>query len=292
MRRIYRSFIALASLFACLPLHVGHGAAGVRQNFPPWLMKLLTRYEHLFMRAIEYLAGRDWIYSREAPRKLVARLADLVMKVANGEVLTLDEARLMVRGAASLGITVAVGTCPCRRAGNRLSDVAPNNTDMVFGRWAEEYLVNYPGLYRRVDAEEALGLVEEFDRHGFLHQVYGFLGREGAAFVLCNCAPDVCIPLRAQKSRGFQSFRRGRALAVVDRGACVGTDECGACLSRCPFDARTVDGGKAAVVADACFGCGLCLSTCRGSATRLEAKKGAELVYARLLVEEGERLPA
>lgn len=262
------------------------------QNMPKWLMKIMSRNEHVAMRMINFLASREWIYKHEWLRKLVMKIGDKVMSIVNGEVLTLEEARNMVRGAFAGGIYVAAGTCPCRRAMNAFSDDVPCNSDVVFGRWGEEYMANYPGLYRELELDEVLALLEDCDRHGFLHQVYGYFMQEGAAFVLCNCAPDVCIPLRAQRRRGFQSFRKGRAEAKVDAGACLGIDECGACLSRCPFGARVADGGKAPVKEDACFGCGLCVSTCRGKATRLERKKGARLVYAKPLVEEGERLPA
>lgn len=272
---------AVARLF---PLHVGHGEPAIRQIVPRWLMRVFSRYEHLAMRTIDFLAEREWIYSNDFVRSQVMRVSKLVMKTINGEVLTLGEAREMVASAFEEGYVVAVGTCPCRRARDVLSDVKPNNTDMVFGKWAEEYLENYPGLYHRVGRQEALGLVEEFDRHGYLHQVYGFFTREGAAFVLCNCAPDICIPLQAQKRRGFQAFRKGRALAVVATESCLGFDECGACLGRCPFDARVAVGPTGEVDAGACFGCGLCVATCRGGATRLERKKGAQLIYARRLV--------
>ncbi len=270
---------------AATPAHVGHGQPAIQQKLPRWLMRLFSRYEHIVMRSIDYLATRDWIYANDSVRRWVTRLSELVMKTVNGEVLTLAEAREMVAGAFDEGILVAAGTCPCRRARNVISDSEPNNTDMVFGKWAAEYLENYPGLYQELGRQEALDLVEDFDRHGYLHQVYGFFSREGAAFVLCNCAPDICIPLQAQKRRGFQSFRKGRALAAVDEAACLGLDECGVCLTRCPFDARLAAGPKGAADADACFGCGVCVSTCRGSATRLERKPGAQLVYARRLVQ-------
>lgn len=38
---------------------------------------------------------------------------------------------------------------------------------MVFGKWAEEYMQNYPGLYHEVTVDEARDLIEEFDRRGF-----------------------------------------------------------------------------------------------------------------------------
>lgn len=284
LRLLRTVFLLPLAAAAAVPLHVGHGEQAIRQGVPRWFLRLFSRYEHQVMRVIDFLANSEPIYRFDLTRRLVMRLGELVMKAVNGEVLTLEEAREMVASAFDAGYVVAVGTCPCRRARNRISDCEPNNTDMVFGRWAEEYLANYPGLYYRPGREEALDLIEEFDRHGYLHQVYGFLSREGAAFVLCNCAPDICIPLQAQKRRGFQAFRKGRAVAVVDEGSCTGLEECGACLDRCPFDARMASGRAGRVDPEACFGCGLCVSTCRGAATSLARKDGARLIYAGRLV--------
>jgi ferredoxin len=287
-RSRFRALLELASMplaaMFVLPLHIGHGDQALDQHLPRFLMRILSRYEHLLMRSIDFLASRDFIYDHDFSRRLVMGLAEVIMNNINGEILTLAEGLEMVDSVAVAGYAVAVGTCPCRRARNEISDVLPNNTDMVFGQWAEEYLENYPGLYHRVSREEARALVEDFDRHGFLHQVYGFARKKGAAFVLCNCDPEVCIPLQAQKSRGFQSFRKGRSLAVVDPGACAGLAECGVCLARCPFDARVSTGTTGEVHAELCFGCGLCVATCRGGATTLQRKKGARLIHAGKLV--------
>ncbi len=284
VRHLLTLFSAPVIVARTLPAHVGHGQPELHQHLPRFMLRLMSRYEHLIMRSIDFLATRDWIYRYDPIRRFVEKTADLIMSTINGEVLTAGEAKEMIDSIIKGGYTVAVGTCPCRRARNELSDEVPNNTDMVFGRWAEGYIENYPGLYHEVTREEARELIDEFDRLGFLHQVYGFLKKEGVAFVVCNCDQEVCIPLNAQKLRGFQSFRKGRALASVDREACLGLEECGVCVSRCPFDARLSGGPSGAVDTDKCFGCGVCVVSCKGNATSLERKKGAQLAYARKLV--------
>lgn len=276
---------ALASAIArSAQAHVGHGAS-LKQTMPRFVMRFGSRYEHLIMRTIDFLTMRDWIYANPTLKRGIDWLSDKVMVLANGEVLSLEEALEMVASVDASGYTIAAGTCPCRRARNVISDTVPNNTDVVFGRWADTYLSTYPGLYTKVDGAEAGRLIEDFDRHGFVHQVYGFNRKEGAAYVMCNCDQSVCIPLLAQKKRGFEAFRRGRSVAVVDSAACLGVEDCGICIERCPFEARsTGEGGKSAPDEARCFGCGVCRITCRGKATRLERKKGAKLLYARAFV--------
>jgi ferredoxin len=272
---------AATILTGIMAAHVGHGAT-LKQDMPRIVMRFGSRYEHLIMRAINFLAMREWIYNKPAVKRRVDWLSEKVMGITNGEVLCLDEARELVASVIESGYTVATGTCPCRRARNEISDEVPNNTDMVLGRWADTYLETYPGLYHSIGAEEAGDLLEEFDRCGFIHQVYGFNEKQGAAYVLCNCDKDICIPLLAQKKRGFQAFRKGRSRAVIETGACMGVDECGACIARCPFEARSASAsGKASVDAEGCYGCGVCVVTCKGKATSLQMKKGAQLVYAR-----------
>ncbi len=284
MHYLRRAFLPLVVLLA-LPLHEGHGQELLRQRAPHFLLHIFSKYEHIIMRTIDYLASAAWIHDHAFTKRLVDTAGKGVISLINGEILDLEESRQMIESIAGAGYTIAVGTCPCRRARNEISDLVPNNTDMVFGRWAEEYLDNYPGLYARVSREEALELVDSFDRHGFVHQIYGWPIREGASFVLCNCAKEVCIPLQAQREKGYPAFRKGRSLAVVDTGACEGVDACGICITRCPFGARVASGGKAAVENDDCYGCGVCVATCRGQATRLERKPDAQLIFARNLVD-------
>lgn len=274
-------FLALAAL----PLHVDGHEELLKQDLNRLERRLLSRYEYLVMRTIDFLSSNRFLHGHRATKRLVDRLGDYVMAMVNGEVLTLEEAGEVVQAIFEAGYTVAIGTCPCRRARNQISDEVPNNTDMVLGPWADEYLGQYPGLYRRVELPEALELIDDFDRCGFIHQVYGFKSEVGAFTVLCNCAPDVCVPLQAQKLHGYQAFKKGRARARVDEGACAGVEECGVCIERCAFDARVEIDGKGAVLEEECFGCGLCVATCRGGATRLERLPGARLIYARDMVK-------
>ena len=284
MKRILRATLLLPFVFFMQPFHVGREGGPVCQDVSPFVIWFLTRYEHLEMRTLNYLATSDWIYRHGATKALVNWLRKRVVAVANGEVLTMGEAKEMLDSLFDGGYTVAVGTCPCRRALKKYSEDVPNETDMAFGPWAERYLRTYPDMYRKISYTEAVELIEEFDRFGLVHQVYGLKTLEGGGVVVCNCCSEVCVPLLAQQLRGFESFRKGRSRAVSDPEACLGVEECGTCIERCVFGARVSRDGKAHVDPDACFGCGLCVSPCRGQATKLERVPGAELIYAKHLV--------
>ncbi len=280
-----RKYILEPAIISITLLHVGHGGDLLNQRASHFLLHWFSRYEHLFMRAINYLAMRDWVHRLKITKRVVDRISGLVIRNINGEILTLEESCKLVEKIADSGYTIAVGTCPCRRARNQMSDEKPNNTDMVFGRWAEEYLENYPGLYERIDKEKALRLIKVFEDYGYFHQLYGWSFPQDAAFVLCNCAPDVCIPLQAQRTRGYTSFRKGRNTAVVDEESCLGVEKCGICMERCPFGARYEREGKSIVNTEICYGCGLCVSSCQGGASSLKRDSKRELVFARMILD-------
>ncbi len=281
----FKKIIGNLVVFEALLLHVGHGEELLNQRVPHLVLHLFSRYEHLFMRAINYLAMRDWIHRFKITKRIVDRVSRLVIKNINGEILTLEESCRLIEEISRRGYTIAIGTCPCRRARNQLSDEMPNNTDMVFGRWAEEYIENYPGLYEKIDREKALKLVKEFEDYGYFHQLYGWTSPENSTFVLCNCAPEVCIPLQAQRARGYISFRKGRNIAFVNEEKCVGVKDCGICFKRCPFGARFESGGKSAVDTEICYGCGLCVNTCRGGASGLRRESKRELIFADQILD-------
>lgn len=268
--------------------HVGHGTPFIHQYTPNFVLRYITKYEAFAMRCVQWATTRDWIMRYTWAAGFIYWVSRGVLKVIDGEVLTREEALEAVSGIADHGYLIAVGTCPCRRARNKFSDGIPCNTDMAFGKWAEEYLRNYPECYEVIGKEEALCLIELFDDHGFVHNLYGTPIRNNCALVLCNCAPDVCVPLRVHCEYDYPTFRKGRNLAVVDGAACVGIEECGACIRICPFNGRKAgEDGKSVVVTENCHGCGVCRVTCTGQATRMERKPGGELIFAHDLVDRG-----
>jgi ferredoxin len=277
-----------ALALCCLPvllvrslLHIDHKPPVMRQYLPTFMLRLFSRYEHVLLRPADLVMNGDWFNRHFLTRQGSKAAGRSIFTMVNGEVLTLGELHQLIDSAFKGGYTVATGTCPCRRSRQEFSDEVPNNTDMVMGKWADQYIRNYPGSYHALDRKEAHRLAEEFDRHGFIHNVYGVLDVKGAAFVVCNCDPTVCIPFEAQTTHGYPAFRKGRARVYVDEGSCLGVDECGACLARCHFGARSGVDGKSHVDRTLCFGCGLCQPTCAGGATRLRKQKGAEFIYAK-----------
>ena len=51
----------------------------------------------------------------------------------------------------------------------------------------------------------------------------------------------------------------GKPKAMVNQQHCLA---CGGCISVCPQDAITMDGGRAFVLKQKCFSCALCIRIC------------------------------
>lgn len=283
MRFFARTSLSTLAFARLLALHVGHNTDMPPQRMNRLIMRFSTRYEHIAMRVLCWLATRNWI-QHPFMKRGIDRLTRMVINVVSGEVLSLDEGREMVNVLFDSGATVAVGTCPCRRARGVYSSKVSNETDMVFGKWAREYLANYPEFYKEITRDEALDMLEKFDKCGLVRQVYGFNETNASTFVMCNCAEEVCIPMLAMRRIGVTAFEKGRSRARVDEELCKGTAACGICLARCSFAARLPE-GKAAVIEEKCMGCGLCVTGCPSGASSLRRVPGAELHYAKELLD-------
>ena len=58
-----------------------------------------------------------------------------------------------------------------------------------------------------------------------------------------------------------------------DRSKCLGAQECGMCVKRCPFGANKIKDGMVIFDKEKCMGCELCVATCKGCARELEERK-------------------
>lgn len=190
----------------------------------------------------------------------------------------LDHERVteVVRTASAIG----VGVCYCRHKMlhvGRACD-APLGNCLTFNTAAAS--LTRHGFARRIDAAEALDVVQAAQDHGLAQ--FGDNVRKNVAFV-CNCCGCCCEAMLAAKRFGFlHPVHTTNFVAAIDAEKCNG---CGRCVDACPVAALRVEPDPATegaargparkhgvLDAGACLGCGVCVKSCARKALRLAAR--------------------
>ena len=151
---------------------------------------------------------------------------------------------------------IAVAKCPCRQMRAQTGAGCDHSLENCLhigsmGRYMVEQ-----GMGRRIEADDALKILEAATREGLVHVCDNM---NGVLTTICNCCSCCCAFLTTMKM-GHDSLSRSNYIASVDQAGCVG---CGSCEDRCPVGAVIVGGEDVAVVdPDACIGCGVCTPWC------------------------------
>lgn len=91
-------------------------------------------------------------------------------------------------------------------------------------------------------------------------------------YVICNCCPCCCVMLRSAIDHGIaDSTLASNFVSVQKHQSC---DDCGVCVSRCHFGARTLGGSTLEYNREKCVGCGLCVTSCNRQAIEMTRRKG------------------
>lgn len=125
-----------------------------------------------------------------------------------------------------------------------------------------------------ISKEEALALLDEFERIGLVHTVSNVVR---GVYYVCNCCGCCCGVLRGITDFGIESsVAHANYYSVIDASACIG---CGVCERRCQVKAISMKDGVAVVDHPHCIGCGLCVTGCPTHAARLQRKPENEIVH-------------
>lgn len=163
---------------------------------------------------------------------------------------------------------IVVTDCACRKSSAALGQGCgkPLEVCFMFGSMGQYYLDH--GMGRKIDIQEAAGILTNAHNHGLVTQPASSQNPSG----MCNCCGDCCGPLAALKHHPkpaamvFTNY-----FAQVDEDVCAG---CETCLERCQMDAIRINTQMVAHVdLDRCIGCGLCVTTCPTEAVGLEKKE-------------------
>jgi Na+-translocating ferredoxin:NAD+ oxidoreductase subunit B len=214
--------------------------------------------KYLDQRLNQAIVGVDGLYIRTIPVEKSI--------VPEHHVTAFDDAVAIIKK----NDTIAVGECICRSV-NKIIDKGCDKsieTCFMFGSMARFYIEN--NLGRRVEVEEAVGILRKAQDAGLVTQA----STSQNPVAMCNCCGDCCAPLGAVKK-----FPKPAELVFSNYQSAINGENCTGCeicLDRCQMEAITMNKeGVAQVDLDRCIGCGLCVTKCPSDAIVLMPKPDA-----------------
>ena len=196
-------------------------------------------------------------------RPSLARVIPVNARIdAQAQVLPHENLRKMLDQAQSFRIA----PCICRKEKALQGQPCSHTQETCLSFSREENAWNeVPDWGRPITREEAISLIESFEREGLVHCTYN---TKYDPFFVCNCCSCCCGFLRGVKEFGAPHMLAHASVASrIDADSCTA---CGECASpRCPMDAIAEADDSYRVDEARCIGCGVCLTACPADAIAL-----------------------
>jgi Pyruvate/2-oxoacid:ferredoxin oxidoreductase delta subunit len=177
---------------------------------------------------------------------------------------------------------IAVLQCPCRTS--RKTPCRPLDVCLIVGEpFAGFVLKHHPKRSRRIDAKEAVEILEAEDQRGHVHHAFFKDAMLGRFYAICNCCRCCCGAMQAHR-HGIPMLASSGYVAEVDPAKCIA---CGTCAKYCQFEAVQYIDGRKVIDEARCLGCGVCVTKCVRGAIRLrrDGRRGVPLEIDRLPAE-------
>ena len=180
--------------------------------------------------------------------------------------------------------TIAIGKCGCRNAMPE-DEVKclpyPYEACMFIGDPAASFIAEHGDMFRKIDSEEAVRILEDFHERGFTHQAY-FKTDCNGFYAICNCCSCCCPSVNRINMvlDGAMPFTNvvGSGLVAVIGDECIG---CGECVEQCKYHAINLNENedRSEIIFERCMGCGVCVAQCPTEVItmRAEPSKGGVL---------------
>jgi ferredoxin len=217
-----------------------------KSKMDEWLQKRVDEYD-------------DWLKNRKIP--FSSKVVPIVESLADQQwVLPTERVIKLIGNARSF----AVAPCVCRTHYQRCD----NPVDVcIFLNDISDKLVK-KRYARRLPINEVVENLYEANEHGLVHLT--LYNPKQYPFAICSCCRCCCHDLQLLLDYNRKDLVAGSEyIAVWDHALC---SNCGLCIERCVFGARTLINERIEYNPDQCYGCGLCITVCPNDAIRLERK--------------------
>ena len=185
--------------------------------------------------------------------------------------------------------SIALGSCVCRAVGEHSCLPAPMDVCLFIGDPFATFMIEHNPLFRRVSRDEAVNVIEESHKKGFVQSAWFKAEMRNRFTSICNCCSCCCMGIKAFHLLGMGDKSPFLApsghLAHIDED-CTG---CGECVDACHFKALSLDEekGMATVKIQNCMGCGVCEDLCPAGAITLKPEPSkCEPLNIEMLVRE------
>lgn len=181
--------------------------------------------------------------------------------IAQQWVLPQEQALQILRNARSFALT----DCVCRTHYGRCDK--PRDVCLLIDKMSDKAVER--GRGRRLSLAEASEVLKKAEEHGLVHMTLYEPGKK--IYALCNCCACCCHDLQLLRDyHRTDLVARSDYIAVTYKERCT---DCGKCVERCVFKARSMREGQMDFNAGDCLGCGLCVSVCPEQATVMQERQ-------------------
>ena len=159
---------------------------------------------------------------------------------------------------------IALQDCGCKVEYGNCN--APRDVCLSVNKVADELTESEKYNSRYITVDEAIKVLERSHEAGLVHMSYTMKGDDKPGLI-CSCCDCCCHTLGSLVRNGIHTqILTSKYIAVDDKSLCT---NCGECIDRCVFQARSIKDSILVYEKTMCYGCGLCVSYCPEQAISL-----------------------
>jgi len=243
-------------LFGLMPFVVGF----YEELLPRMDEEIAALFEAYFQETRGGITGRGLSVHRVVP---VQESIDFQL-----EIFPYEKASSLLTKAKSWGVR----DCICRVQKRLIGDPCEHPVENCLVFAPVEGAFDHSEVDRAISMEEALEILHQAEEAGLVHTTGNYRDQN---FYICNCCTCSCGILRSvAEFNNSQAIARSDFRAIVDQDLCLA---CGDCLSRCQFNALSMEEDSCRIDPANCVGCGLCVPICPESALVLVRRPSGEV---------------